>query len=285
MGNILWFPTLTAVGLLASPAALSGEARESADSSWTSQFSVAKCDVAGNGRNPYFILEPGYQLMLEGNDASATITVKDEIRIIDHVETRVVETRETQGDELIEICRNYYAINKKTNDVLCFGQDVDIYLGGRVVAHDGAWSAGVGDARVGLKLSGRPYLYEKHYQEVAPGVALTRAEVMELGVAVSSNAVPQLPDFFHELLMGHPVEIVIHDVPATGSRRASGPRLTGFGFPGAPDVEGKQPCLQDDQCPRLGVPNRSRLSRLASSLRTHRARPTVPTPPRRRLAI
>lgn len=187
MAKILWFPTLTAVGLLASPAGFSAEARENTDSSWTSEFSEARKDLAANGRNPFFILEPGYQLVLEGGDASATITVKDEIRVVDDVETRVVETREIQGGELIEICRNYYAVNQKTNDVLCFGQDVDIYLGGRVVAHDGAWCAGVDGARVGLKLPGRPQLYEKHYQEVAPGIAVTRAEVLELGVDITTR--------------------------------------------------------------------------------------------------
>ena len=187
MGKILWFPTLTAVGLLATPPGLGAEGREGADSSWASAFSLAKSDVAANGRNPYLILEPGYQLVLEGSDARTTITVKDETRTIDAVDTRVVETCETQGDELIEICKNYFAVSQKNNDVLCFGQDVDIYLGGRVVAHDGAWRAGADGARFGLKMPGRPRLYAKHYQEVAPGVAMTRAEVVELGVTVSTS--------------------------------------------------------------------------------------------------
>jgi hypothetical protein len=184
MGKILWFPTLTALGLLATPAGLGAEAREGADGSWASEFSVAKRDVAANGRNPYFVLEPGYKLVLEGIDGQATIAVKEEIRTIEGVETRVVETCETQGEELIEICRTYFAVNQTTNDVLCFGQDVDIYLGGRVIAHDGAWRAGVGGARFGLTLQGRPRLHAKHYQEVAPGVAMTRAEVVELDATV-----------------------------------------------------------------------------------------------------
>ncbi|MGH9146785.1 MAG: hypothetical protein ACRD1Q_08760, partial [Vicinamibacterales bacterium] len=150
MGKILWFPTLTALGLLATPTGLGAEGREGADSSWASEFSIATSDVAANGRNPYFILQPGYQLVLEGSDGRATITVKDEVRTIESVETRVVETCETQGEELIVVCQNYFVVNQKTNDVLCFGQDVDIYLGGRVVAHDGAWRVGVDGARFGL---------------------------------------------------------------------------------------------------------------------------------------
>ncbi|RPH59394.1 MAG: hypothetical protein EHM89_10740 [Acidobacteria bacterium] len=184
MGKILWFPTLTALGLLATPSGLGAEGRERADSSWASEFSVTRSDLAANGRNPHFILKPGYELVLEGSDGRSTITVKDELRTIDSVETRVVETRETQGGELIEICQNYVAVSQKTNDVFCFGQDVDIYLGGRVVAHDGSWSAGTDGAKCGLKVPGRPRLHARHYQEVAPGVAMTRAEVVELGVAV-----------------------------------------------------------------------------------------------------
>jgi hypothetical protein len=144
--------------------------------------------MAANGRNPYFVLEPGYQLVLEGNDAQTTITVKDEVRTIDGVETRVVEAFDRQGGELIEVCRSYFAVSKKTNDVLCLGQEVDIYLGGRIVAHDGSWMAGAGGARCGLKLQGRPRPNTRHYQELAPGVAMTRAEVLDVGATVITPA-------------------------------------------------------------------------------------------------
>jgi hypothetical protein len=128
-----------------------------------------------------------------------TVTVTDEIRWIDGVETRVVETLETQGDELIEICRNYLAVSRKTNDVVCFGQDVDIYLGGQVVAHDGSWRAGNGAAEIGLRMPGRPQLHASYYQELAPSVAMTRVEVVDLGVSVVTPA-----GEFHDCL--HTVE-------------------------------------------------------------------------------
>ena len=188
MGKILWFRTLTAVGLLATPPGLGAEGREGTDSSWVSDFSPVRSDMAANGRNPYFILEPGYQLVLEGNDARATITVTAEVCTIDGVETRVVEATEMQGGELIEVCRNYLAVSRKTNDVFCFGQDVDIYLGGQVVAHDGSWMAGAGGARCGLKLQGRPRPNNRHYQELAPGIAMTRAEVLDVGSTVITPA-------------------------------------------------------------------------------------------------
>ncbi|HEY7448024.1 MAG TPA: hypothetical protein VH702_07725 [Vicinamibacterales bacterium] len=188
MGKVLWFPTLTAVGLLATPPGVGAEGREGADSSWVSDFSLERSDMAANGRNPFFILEPGYQLVLEGSDARATITVKPDVRMIDGVETRVVEASEMQGGELIEVCQNYFAVSEKTNDVFCFGQDVDIYLGGRVVAHDGSWMAGAGGAKCGLKLQARPRPNTRHYQELAPGVAMARAEVLDVGATVITPA-------------------------------------------------------------------------------------------------
>jgi hypothetical protein len=188
MGKVLWFPTLTAVGLLATPPGVGAEGRESADSSWASDFSFKRGDMAANGRNPYVILEPGYQLVLEGNDAQTTITVKADVCTIDGVETRVVEASDMQGGELIEVCRNYFAVSQKTSDVFCFGQDVDIYLAGQVVAHDGSWMAGAGGAKCGLKLHGRPRPNARHYQELAPGVAMTRAEVLDVGSTVITPA-------------------------------------------------------------------------------------------------
>ena len=35
---------------------------------WTTTFVVDKKDLVSAGKNPYYILEPGYQLVLEGGD-------------------------------------------------------------------------------------------------------------------------------------------------------------------------------------------------------------------------
>ena len=57
---------------------------------WTSDFSAEKSTLVATGRNPYFILEPGYVLVLEGGGERLVITVLDQTRTIDGVETRVV---------------------------------------------------------------------------------------------------------------------------------------------------------------------------------------------------
>src|SRR6266704_4007033 len=150
------------------------------DAEWQEEFGISKCNLQTSGRNPYFILEPGYQLVLEGNDIKLQLTVLDETKTIDGVATRVVEEREWKKGELFEVARNYFAICEQTKDVFYFGEDVYFYEKGKVVKHDGSWLAGQNGAKAGLMMPGAPKLKMKYYQEVAPGVAMDRAEIVGL---------------------------------------------------------------------------------------------------------
>jgi uncharacterized membrane protein YkoI len=154
------------------------------DDPWTDTFVVDKADLASRGRNPFFVLEPGYELVYEGKDGKDTVklivTVLDDTKTVDGVECRVVEEREWENEELIEVSRNWFAISKRTNSVYYFGEEVDVYRGGKVVSHSGAWESGKDGARFGLLMPGEPLLGARHYQEVAPGVAMDRAEVTSL---------------------------------------------------------------------------------------------------------
>jgi hypothetical protein len=147
---------------------------------WTAEFPVEKDELTSIGRNPYFILKPGYTLVLEGGNERLVITVLDETVIVDGVETRVVEERETKGGRLVEVSRNYYAIDSRTKDVFYFGEEVDMYSGGEVSSHRGAWLSGIGEAVFGLIMPGKVALEIKHYQEFAPGVAMDRARIVSL---------------------------------------------------------------------------------------------------------
>lgn len=152
---------------------------------YTSTFEVAETDWVSSGVNPYFVLEPGFFLVLEGMDdgklARLTITVLPETRRISGVETRVVEEREELGGEIVEVSRNYFALCKRTNNVYYFGEEVDIYRAGKVASHDGAWLSGENGARFGLIMPGSPLLGTRYYQEIAPDVAMDRAQVVGLG--------------------------------------------------------------------------------------------------------
>jgi hypothetical protein len=155
---------------------------------WQTDFPVDKKTLGVKGSNPYFILTPGYQLVYKQGSTVDTLTVLNEIVTIDGVETRVVEDREMKGSQLVELTRDYYAIDSATNDVYYFGEDVDIYKGGKIVSHAGSWRSGVNGAKFGLMLPARPQVGQRFYQELAPKIAMDRAEIVSITTTVSTPA-------------------------------------------------------------------------------------------------
>jgi hypothetical protein len=148
---------------------------------WTEKFDVSDCVWSATGRNNFFILEPGYQQILEGKEnnvpARLEITVLNETRLIGKIETRVVEERESENGDLVEISRNYFAVCAPLNDVFYFGEEVDLYAGGKISGHEGAWIAETKGAKAGLFMPSRPLLGARFYQEIAPKVAMDRVEI------------------------------------------------------------------------------------------------------------
>lgn len=158
------------------------------DGSWTKEFFVEKGELASIGRNTFFILEPGYQIILEGGGERMVKTVLEETKMVDGVETRVLEERETKDGKLVEVSRNYYAISKRTSSVYYFGEDVDIYKDDKVTGHGGSWLAGVKGAKFGLMMPGTQILKGRYYQEIAPGSAMDRAEIVSVSETVKTSA-------------------------------------------------------------------------------------------------
>jgi hypothetical protein len=152
------------------------------------QFAISECALSTTGRNPYFILEPGYQLVLEGGGTKLEITVLNDTREVDGVRTRVVEEREWKRGQLYEVSRNFFAICPQTKDVFYFGEEVDFYRDGKLIGHEGAWLAGKNGARAGLYVPGTAKVGMRYYQEVAPGIAMDRAEIVSLDETVATPA-------------------------------------------------------------------------------------------------
>jgi hypothetical protein len=177
-------------GLLAAAVAagLAPGAQKQAQPGWVDTFAVAKKDFVPTGSNTYFRLEPGYTMVLEKGKIRLVITVLDEARVVDGVETRVVEERESKAGKLLEISRNYFAFNTADQGVYYFGEEVDIYENGTVVGHEGAWESGKNGARFGLMVPGQPALKARFYQEVAPRVAMDRAEIVSLSETLRTPA-------------------------------------------------------------------------------------------------
>ena len=169
-------------------AAGAGLGSQAPDPSFTSRFDVEKSELASTGRNPYFILEAGHTLTLENTNVRLVITVLNETKVVDGVETRIVEERETEKGALIEVSRNYFAISRRTNSVFYFGEDVDMYKDGKVVNHEGAWLSGAGGARFGLMMPGLPLMRARYFQEIAPKIAMDRAEIVSLTESVRTPA-------------------------------------------------------------------------------------------------
>ena len=149
------------------------------------------------GENAYFILKPGYQLVLEGEDDGeevlVEITVLNEtknvlLQGIGQVETRVVEESEYEDGEIVEISRNFFAICSETNAVYYFGEDVDIYEDGEIISHDGAWRAGEDDTKPRLMMLGTFLLGSRYFQEHVPCLAMDRGEHVEMGLVVITAA-------------------------------------------------------------------------------------------------
>ena len=158
----------------------------------TTDFMPEACGgFSSTGRNPFFVLEPGYQLVLRGTvdreDVELTITVRDETKVVDGASTRVVEERETHDGTLVEVSRNYFAICDRTNSVFYFGEDTDIFEDGSVT-HEGSWLSGRDGAKAGVAMPGVILLGSRYFQEVAPGVAMDRAEIVSMTEVVETPA-------------------------------------------------------------------------------------------------
>ena len=153
---------------------------EDVSGEWQEEFGISQCKLLTTGRNDYFVLEPGFQLVLQDDETRLQITVLDETKTVSGVVTRVVEEREWKDGKLYEVSRNYFAMCEQTKDVFYFGEDVDFYEGGKVVKHDGSWIAGKNGNKPGLMMPGAPKVGMKYYQEIAPGIAMDRAEIVSL---------------------------------------------------------------------------------------------------------
>jgi hypothetical protein len=155
---------------------------------WQTAFPVDRKTLGVKGSNAYFNLTPGYRLFYQQGGATDTLTVLNETKQIDGVETRVVEDREMSNGALVELTRDYYAIDSLSNDVYYFGEEVDVYRKGKVVSHEGSWLSGAKGAKFGLMMPGNPKPGQRFYQEQAPGVGMDRTEILSVDEKLTTPA-------------------------------------------------------------------------------------------------
>ncbi len=168
---------------------------------FTDAFAIERCRaLVPTGRNAYLSLRPGHFLRLQGMKEGALIqvdlTVLGFTRHIDlelngrrlRAHTRLVEERTALDGRLVRVSRHHLARCQDTSDVFSFGEEVDIYEGGEVVGHEGSWRAGEEGALPGLVMPSRFLLGARYLREVAPEVALDRAQHVAQGLTVVTPA-------------------------------------------------------------------------------------------------
>lgn len=173
------------------------------ETGYTDNYNLSLCEFVDKGENPYLILMPGYQLVLEGPEGdkheTLVITITNRTKKIflpDYgwVSTRVVEEKEWLDGIPKETALTYFAIDKKTGNVYDFGDRTDIYneAGTEVVSHEGGWLAGQPDddglAHPGIFMPGTFFLGAKYYQQLAEGYSMERAHNVESGVTIDTPA-------------------------------------------------------------------------------------------------
>jgi hypothetical protein len=156
---------------------------------FTEDFRIVECTFNNIGSNAFFNLIPDYRLILAGEedkeDVVLQITVLSDIEMVDGVATRVVEEREWHDGELAEVSRNYFAICQETGNAFYFGEYSVEYPSLDI---EGSWRAGENDAVAGVIMPGSFMLGARYYQEIAPDVALDRAENIAMGEEVETPA-------------------------------------------------------------------------------------------------
>jgi len=161
--------------------------QQSQGKKWTKSFGEENCKFSSVGRNRFFIMEPGYQLVLQSRKEKVVITVLDETKNVGGIKTRIVEEHEEENGELKEISRNFFAICKEHGDVFYFGEEVDDYKDGKIVRHSGAWRADEKDSKAGIIMPGTIFLGARHYQEISPN-AMDRGEIISNDVTMKTPA-------------------------------------------------------------------------------------------------
>src|SRR5208282_1751062 len=144
-------------------------------------------NLATIGKNPYFNLEPGYRLRYTNGEATRTMTVRRMTKVIDGVQTRVVEEKVEQHGQPTKITWRYYAIDKATSALYCFGVHTQLYYKGRLMSHRG-WRSGEHGAMFTLVMPAAPKVGDTLLRNHNPGSPRRLEEVIDVAEKVVTPA-------------------------------------------------------------------------------------------------
>jgi hypothetical protein len=154
-------------------------------------------DFSATITNPYFPLSQLGSKIFEGEDTDPesgdTIptrlesTVLPDTIVVGGVTVTVLEEKAYEDGELVEVAYDYFA--QHTNgDVYYFGERVDNYEDGELKDHAGQWLHGEDGATAGIYIGANPAVGVTYEQELAPGIAEDKSEVLAIGESVTVPA-------------------------------------------------------------------------------------------------
>jgi len=98
----------------------------------------------------------------------------------------VSDTVYTAG-QITEVALDYFA-QSDNGDVYYFGEDVDEYVNGQIMSHEGTWHLGVDTDKPGLFLPASPKVGDKFRSEDVPGITRENDEVIAVEETVTVPA-------------------------------------------------------------------------------------------------
>lgn len=129
--------------------------------------------------NPWFPLKAGRTLVYESKDETVTVTITDEVKVIDKVPCLVVRDVVEVDGELLEDTTDWFAQDVRGNVWYC-GEATAEYEGGIPVNVDGSFQADVDGARPGMIMKAAPAVGDVYRQEFDLGNAEDVAKVVGL---------------------------------------------------------------------------------------------------------
>ena len=139
------------------------------------------------GKNRFFNLEPGYRLRYTSGEATRTMTVRRKTKVIDGIETRVVEEKEEEYNQPTKVVWRYYALDKTTSALYCFGVHSQTYCNGRLIGNQG-WRSGAHAAMFTLVLPADPQVGDILVRNHRPDTPRRREEVIDIAAKVVTPA-------------------------------------------------------------------------------------------------
>ena len=83
--------------------------------------------------------------------------------------------------------KDFAAFCKQTGSIYYFGEEVDLFKNGKMTKGEDAWMA-EGKNKAGVAMPGLVLLGARYYQEIAPGVAMDRAEIISTNEKINTSS-------------------------------------------------------------------------------------------------